>query len=141
MMYPARVVRGAGREVRHILAADTPTHGALRDRLAGIALITIVLDLIFAGLALLFEHGEAQTQLHTYGDALFWCTTQLLTVSSQIQNPFSTGGRILDVVIEAYAMVVVASVTGSMGAFLVRRAHEAEAAKARQSGVGGAPAH
>jgi hypothetical protein len=131
MMYLARVVRSAGRTVRHIIRADTPTHGVLRDRLVGIALISIMFDLICAVLILLFERGEAQTQIHTYGDALFWTTTQLLTVSSQIQNPFSTGGRIVDVLMEGYAMVVVATVTGSLGAFLIRRAHEAEQAKAK----------
>jgi hypothetical protein len=136
MMYLARVVRSAGRTVRHIIRADTPTHGVLRDRLVGIALISIMFDLICAVLILLFERGEPQTQIHTNGDALFWTTTQLLTVSSQIQNPFSTGGRIVDVLMEAYAMVVVATVTGSLGAFLIRRAHEAEQAKA-QATTGG----
>jgi hypothetical protein len=133
-MYPARVVRATGRELHRIIRASTPTHGALRDRLLGIALITTVVDLICAGLAFLFEHGEPQTQLHSYGSALFWCTTQLLTVSSQIQNPFSVGGRILDVFMEGYAMVVVASVTGSMGAFLIRRSHELETAKTGGAG-------
>jgi hypothetical protein len=134
MVYPARVVRAALRELRHIAGAETPTHGALRDRLSGILLISIAIDLICAGLAWLFERAEPQTQLHTYGDALFWCTTQLLTISSQIQNPFSVGGRILDVLMEAYAMVVVATITGAMGAFLVRRAHELESS--RQHGAG-----
>ncbi|MEA2210834.1 MAG: voltage-gated potassium channel [Solirubrobacteraceae bacterium] len=133
MAYPARVVRTTLRELRRIAGAQTPTHGALRDRLVGILLISVVIDLFCAGLAWLFERAEPQTQIHTYGDALFWCTTQLLTVSSQIQNPFSVGGRILDVFMEAYAMIVVATITGSMGAFLVRRAHELESSRRRET--------
>ncbi len=128
-MYLAKVVRGLAGTVRHILGAQTPTHGALRDRLVGIALISVVFDLICAGLALHFEQHVKQTDIQSYGSALFWCTTQLLTVSSQIQNPFTVGGRILDVFMEAYAMVVVATMAGSMGAFLIRRAHEAEMAR------------
>jgi hypothetical protein len=135
MIYPARVVRTIVGEVRHVVRAETPTHGDLRDRLAGILLISIGVDLVCAALELLFEHAQAQTDIHNFGDALFWCTTQLLTVSSQIQNPFSTGGRILDVFMEAYAMIVVATITGSMGAFLVRRAREIDAAAGGHAGA------
>jgi len=52
-------------------------------------------------------------------------------VSSSILNPISTGGRILDVVMEAYAITVVASMAGSIGAYMVKRGRELE-----QSGEG-----
>ncbi len=126
MMYPARVVRAAGRELHHIIRADTTAHGALRDRVAAIAFITLIVDLICAVLALLLEHHVPQTDILSYGSALFWTTTQLLTVSSQIHNPVSFGGRVLDVFMEAYALIVVSTLAGSFGAFLVRRAHERE---------------
>lgn len=120
-MYPARVIRTAAQELRWVLRGRSPVHERLRDRLAAIALVTIGLDLVFAVLAYLFEHGEPQTEIKSYGSALFWTSTQLLTVSSQIQNPFSTAGRILDVLMEIYAITVVGSVAGSIGAFLVGR--------------------
>jgi hypothetical protein len=47
-------------------------------------------------------------------------------VSSQIQNPFTTGGRILDVAMEAYAISVVATLAASIGAFMSKRARELE---------------
>jgi hypothetical protein len=126
MMYPARVVRAAGRELRHIIRADTTAHGVLRDRVAAIAFITLIVDLICAVLALFLERHVPQTDILSYGSALFWTTTQLLTVSSQIHNPVSFGGRVLDVFMEAYALIVVSTLAGSFGAFLVRRAHERE---------------
>jgi hypothetical protein len=42
---------------------------------------------------------------------------QLLTVSSQIRNPLTTAGRIVDVGLEIWAVVVVASIGGSFAAF------------------------
>jgi hypothetical protein len=100
----------------------------------GIALATIGFDLVCAVLALLFEHDAAQTQVTSFGSALFWTSTQLLTVSSSIQNPISTPARVLDVAMEVYAITVVATLAGAMGAFMVKRGAELEqAAKAKNA--------
>jgi hypothetical protein len=126
VMYIARVMRSAAHEIRDIARAGTPTHGHLRDRLVGLAVATLAVDLGCVGLALLFEHDAKQTQITSFGSALFWTSTQLLTVSSSIQNPISTGGRILDVAMEAYAITIVATLAGSIGAFMIKRARELE---------------
>jgi hypothetical protein len=130
-MYIARVMRSAAQEIRDIARAGTPTHGRLRDRLVGLAVATLAVDLACGALALLLEQDAKQTQITSFGSALFWTSTQLLTVSSSIQNPISTGGRILDVAMEAYAITIVATLAGSIGAFMIKRAreleHEAEA--------------
>ncbi|MDX6721317.1 MAG: voltage-gated potassium channel, partial [Solirubrobacteraceae bacterium] len=60
----------------------------------------------------------------TLADAAFWTTTQLLTVSSSLKNPISTGGRILDVLMEIYAITVVAALAGAFGGFLHKRGQE-----------------
>jgi hypothetical protein len=60
--------------------------------------------------------------------AQFWTTTQLLTVSSSVQNPISLSGRVLDVVMEIYAITVIASLAGALGALLVKRGEEIDAA-------------
>ena len=91
-MYVVDVIRNAGREVRAVARAETPTHGRLRDSFVAIAVATIGVNLIRAVLALLFEHHEKQTQVKSFGSALFWTSTQLLTVSSSVQNPISTAG-------------------------------------------------
>jgi hypothetical protein len=64
-----------------------------------------------------FEHAAKGTDIHSFGDALFFSTVQLLTVSSQIKNPLTAGGRIVDVVLEVWALFVVTAVAGSFAAF------------------------
>ena len=127
-MYVGRVLSEAGAEVREVIRAGTPTHSRLRDRLVAIAVATIGFDLVCAVLAFLFEHDQKQTQIKSFGSALFWTTTQLLTVSSSVQNPISFSGRVLDVVMEIYAITVIASLAGALGAFLVKRGEEIDAA-------------
>jgi hypothetical protein len=113
-----RVLRGVGMTAR----AATPAHADLRSRIMGVTVISIVLDLVCAGLAWTMErhHGE----ITTFGNALFWTTTQMLTVSSQFPNPLTTGGKILDVFLELYAIVVVTSVAGAFASFFHRRSTE-----------------
>jgi hypothetical protein len=123
-VYFATVARNAMRELRDVLRASTTTHGRLRDRFAAVIVVTIVVDLISAVLALTFERHTSGTQIMSFGSALFWTSTQLLTVSSQLPNPVSTPGRVLDVAMEAYAITVVGSLAGAIGAFLVTRGHE-----------------
>jgi hypothetical protein len=127
-MYPRRVLGEMAAEVRDVLRAGTPTHSRLRDRLVAIALVTVGFDAVCAVLAFLFEHQQKRTQIESLGSALFWTTTQLLTVSSSIQNPISFPGRVLDVMMEIYAITVIGSLAGSLGAFLVKRGEEIDAA-------------
>jgi hypothetical protein len=126
-MYMARVTRAAAGELRGVLRAETPTHGHLRDTLAAIAVATVGIDLVCAVLAFVFERHVNGTAIHSFGSAAFWTSTQLLTVSSQIPNPLSVPGRVLDVCMEGYAITVVATLAGSIGSFFIRRAREAEA--------------
>jgi ABC-type phosphate/phosphonate transport system permease subunit len=127
-MYLVRVLGEAAGEVRAVLRAETPTHGRLRDRLVVIALITVGIDLVCAVLAFIFEHHQQQTQIKSLGSALFWTTTQMLTVSSNLQNPISFAGRVLDVLMEIYAITVLGSLAGALGAFLLKRGEERDVA-------------
>lgn len=132
-MYLARVLRAAAAEVSGVVRGVTPTHSRLRDRLVAIAAITLGLDLVCAGLAFLFEHDQQQTQIKSFGSALFWTTTQMLTVSSNLQNPISVAGRVLDVMMEVYAITIIASLAGAVGGFLLKRGEELDHAHAPPS--------
>jgi hypothetical protein len=123
-VYPTRVAAGAIREVRDVGRAASATHELLRDRLVAIVFVTIGVDLACAVLALLFERHAAGSQVKSLGSALFWTSTQLLTVSSSLQNPLTASGRILDVAMEAYGITVVATLAASLGTFMLRRAEE-----------------
>lgn len=127
-MYVLDVSRRAALEANAVLRAKTVTHRRLRDRLLAIALATVTFDVVCAVLAFVFEHDQKQTQLESIGSALFWTTTQLLTVSSSIQNPISVPGRVLDVIMELYAITVVGSLAAALGAFLIKRGEELDAA-------------
>ena len=65
----------------------------------------------------LFENDVSRSEIHNLWDAFFFTTVQLLTVSSQMSVPTSTGGRIVDVFLELYAITVVTTLAGSWGAF------------------------
>src|SRR3954447_25364327 len=110
--------------MRDVLGAATSTHRRLRDHLVVIVVATAGVDLVCAILAFLFEHHSSETAIDTFGSALFWTTTQLLTVSSQLKNPISTPGRVLDVFMEIYAISVIATLAAALGSFLQKRGEE-----------------
>ncbi|MGZ6617975.1 MAG: ion channel [Solirubrobacteraceae bacterium] len=89
-----------------------------------IIVATVGVDLLFAIVAFLLERHSQQTEIKSFGSAVFWTTTQLLTVSSQIKNPISVGGRVLDVFMEIYAITVIAALAGALGSFLQQRGQE-----------------
>jgi hypothetical protein len=124
-----RVMAAAGREVYHVARASTTTHRRLRERVTVIAVATLGVDLICAVLVLFLERNAHETQITTFGSALFWTSAQLLTVSSNFSNPISTGGRILDIFLELWAITVIATLTGAVGSFLNKRAEEVDSAQ------------
>jgi hypothetical protein len=117
----------AGRELRAVVRAETPTHRRYRDHLTVIVVVTIGVDILCTLLAYLLERHAVGTEIHTLGSAFFWTSTQLLTVSSQIKDPITFGGRALDIFMEAYAISVVATLAGATGAFIQKRGLELDA--------------
>jgi hypothetical protein len=97
------------------------------------ATVTLAFDLVAAAIALAAEHGHAHA-FGTYWAALFWTTTQLLTVSSQLPNPSSTVAHVLDVVLELWSITIVTSVAGSWAAFFHHRRHYGPAASSAENG-------
>jgi hypothetical protein len=107
-----------------VARGHTPTHEHLRSRLVFLFVATVAVDAAATLLIFLFERNADGTEITTVGDSLFWTTTQLLTVSSQLPNPISTPARILDVFLQAWAISAVAILAGSFGAFFHRRSAE-----------------
>jgi hypothetical protein len=103
------------------------SHRHLRERVGRLIVATVGVDLVGSLLAYLFERHAHGTEITNVGDAAFWTTTQLLTVSSQLPNPISTGGRILDVFLQLWAISVIAGLAGAFGAFFHRRGLERDA--------------
>jgi hypothetical protein len=63
------------------------------------------------------ESGRKGGDIHGLGDSAFFCAVQLLTVSSQIKNPLTSPGKVVDVVLEVWAVFVVTVVAGSFATF------------------------
>jgi hypothetical protein len=130
----SELVRRRGlREIRNVLRGATPTHEHLRSRVSFVFGATLLLDAVASAFVLLFERDASGTQINNFGDAVFWTSTQLLTVSSQLPNPISTPARVLDIFLQAYAISVVAVLAGSFGAFFHRRGNEQDPPRAASS--------
>ena len=119
-----QAMRTSGREVGKVVRATTPTHEHLRSRLLALFFATILLDVVASMLIFMFERHRPGTEITNFGDSVFWTSTQLLTVSSQLPNPLSTPARVLDVFLQAFAISAVAILAGSFGAFFHRRGLE-----------------
>ena len=102
----------------------SPVHVRLRSRLVSLLAASVALDLVASVVIYLAEQSQSGTGIKTFGDALFWTSTQLLTVSSNLPNPLSTPARILDVVLQIWAISIVAILAGSFGAFFHHRGME-----------------
>lgn len=110
-------MRRVGHELMLIARGRTVAHEDLRNRILLVAFATLIADVIGSTLIYAFEHGPSGSEIATVGDSIFWTTCQLLTISSQMKVPTSTGGRIVDVFLELYAITVVTTLAGSWGAF------------------------
>jgi hypothetical protein len=91
-----------------------------RTRIGLLALVTLAVALATAGLADWSERGATHA-FATYWDALFWTSSQLLTVSSSLPNPERGLTKALDVLMELYAIVVVTSLAGTFADLLHHR--------------------
>jgi voltage-gated potassium channel len=79
--------------------------------------LSILVDLGGAVVMWRLERGVAGTDIHGFGDAVFFATVQILTVSSQFKNPLTSGGQVVDVLLEFWAIFVVTAVAGSFASF------------------------
>jgi hypothetical protein len=116
-------------EAMMVVRGMTPAHRHLRSRLAALLMATLALDLAASVVIYITERHAGGSDIHSFGDALFWTSTQLTTVSSQLRNPISTPARVLDVLLQAYAACAIAILAGSFGAFFHGRAALAHAAQ------------
>jgi voltage-gated potassium channel len=92
-------------------------HRRLIARLLLVLVLTAVVDLVGMTAIYFLERHARGGDIHTFGDAAFFTTVQLLTVSSQITNPLTAGGRLVDIGLEIWAVIVVAGSAGAIASF------------------------
>jgi hypothetical protein len=85
-------------------------HRRLVARIAIAVALSLVVD--FAGALLMWW-----LEIRGFGNALFFATVQILTVSSQMPNPLTHAGQIVDVGLEIWAIFVVTAIAGSFASF------------------------
>ena len=100
-----------GEELRR-LVTWSERHRRLLARIAIAAGLSLIVDFVGALLMWRFE-------IHAFGNALFFATVQILTVSSQMPNPLTHAGQIVDVCLELWAIFVVTAVAGSFASFFL----------------------
>jgi hypothetical protein len=114
-------MRHMSTEVRMVIRGESLAHRLLRSRLMFLLAATLVLDALATGAMYLLEHDQPGSGFHGVGGALFWVSAQLTTVSSQMPNPVTTAGRVLDIVLEVWAITVAATLAASLAAFFRAR--------------------
>jgi hypothetical protein len=112
-------VSAIGQELHRLMRFEE-RHRRLLARLALVAVATAVLDVAGTVAVYLLERHAHGTEVKSFGDALFFTTVQLLTVSSQLKNPVTGWGRVVDVLLELWAVIVVAGSAGAIAAFFQR---------------------
>jgi hypothetical protein len=103
-------------EVRRIMRWED-RHRRLASRLLLVLLLTAVVDVVGTVAVYLTEKGVRGGEINSLGDALFFTTVQLLTISSQIKNPLTAAGRVVDVFLEIWGVIVVAGSAGAIATF------------------------
>jgi hypothetical protein len=132
-MHFLRHLSSLPRHVSHFIRGHTHRHRRLRNHLFTLGVVTIAVDALGTYFtwkaekhALVQPVGGARfgvdanwAHIKDFWDSAFYTTTQLLTVSSLMNNPYTTWGRIIDVGLEAYGITVVAALAGAFGAFFL----------------------
>ena len=127
-----RVVRvlPAARVVGSSYRAVGTARGLLTGRLQFLAAATMIV--VFGGGQLLFvlERGR-EGALTALGDSLWWAAN-LAVAANLVHEPVTLAGRLLSIVLSAYAIVVFASLAAALGAFFVETRQERAAAEEQE---------
>ena len=94
-------------------------HRVLRRRVVTGLIIIAIADAVGSVLMYVFEKGEPRGAINAFTDALFFSTVQLLTISSQMPNPVTGPGRIVDVGLELFGLFVVTAFAGAFASFFL----------------------
>jgi hypothetical protein len=104
-----------------------PPHYHLRRRVLQALTIVLVADVVGTVLMWLAERDKPRSEIHNVWDAFFFTTVQLLTISSQMRNPVTTPGRIVDIVLELVGVGFVSAIAGSFASFYLNLGEEQRA--------------
>jgi hypothetical protein len=107
-----------GEELRRLITWSE-RHRRLLARVIIAFCLSAVVDAVCATLMWSYESGLKGSSIHGFGDALFFATVQIVTVSSSYANPLTNAGQIVDVLLELWGIFVVTAVAGSFASFFL----------------------
>lgn len=107
----------------------------LRSRLAYLGGLTAVVIIAAAELAYLFERDRADGVFGSFGDAVVWSIAAVVAMQAD-PVPASAGGQIVMLVAFVAGLLVVASLAGVAGGYLVEERRERAAAEPGSEGPG-----
>ena len=111
--------------LRLLLRRKPPrAHHVLRRRILEALTLVAIADAVGTVLMWLFEKDATGSAIHNIWDAFFFTTVQLLTVSSQLPNPVTTAGRVVDIVLELTALFLVSGIAGVFASFFLNLGKE-----------------
>jgi voltage-gated potassium channel len=100
---------------------------ALRGRLAAYVIITAVLLVYTASLAILdAERHHPDTNINSFGDAIWWSSTTVTTVGYGDRFPVTTEGRFVAVGLMVGGIALIGVVTASFATWLLTRVQQVE---------------
>jgi voltage-gated potassium channel len=99
----------------------------LRSRLAYVGALAAAMTLAVAQLAYLFERDHPDPVFESFGDALLWALATVLGMQGD-PVPHSVGAHIVMLVGFLVGLVVIASLAGTLGAFLLEQRDEGRSA-------------
>jgi hypothetical protein len=105
------------REELRRLGTFEERHRRLLARLVLAFALSVVVFVLGTVVIYIAENGHAGGDIHGIGDAAFFTAVQLLTVSSGAKNPLTSPGKVVEVVLELWALFVVTAVAGSFASF------------------------
>ncbi|MDQ3669060.1 MAG: ion transporter [Actinomycetota bacterium] len=122
----------AGRVVSASYRSAGTAKRLARSRLGYLAGLSVIGAIALAELAFLLERGERDGAFDSFADALLWSFSTVLALQAD-PVPTSVGGRIAMLVGFALGLVLVASLAGTVGAYLIdERRERAEATLTRE---------
>lgn len=100
--------------------------------------LTAVVTVTGALAVSMLERGDPVSPLRTLGDALWWSAALMTTIGSELA-PLTTGGRLVALAMELYAMIVAVYLIGAVSAHLLARWAETPAGTPPAASPAGEP--
>jgi voltage-gated potassium channel len=128
LLRPLRLLR----VVVLVVALQRAMGGAFRGRVIVYTVSATLLLIYVASLAILEEERYVpESSITNFGDALWWSATTITTVGYGEQEPMTTSGRLIAVVLMVGGISLIGLVTATLASWIVERvAEEDEASQA-----------